>query len=276
MTKPPVSQDIAAALASYWHGRSGPGPSHSKLTSVFLAAKLADVAPEAPIGEQGLNKEQRVQRTVMAAVRRPASARVLIDGLLSSLRTNGQFDSEGYGYDASKFRALAQAFARQGWSLTASGELMPADGIDFETGGRAALDEQLARLRQNTDDPGSLLGTSKDVLEAVAKFVLKEIGVPNHDRMSYDELWHHARDRLGILPEQIAHSVPGAASIKAIMQSSWTIVKQVNILRNLQGAGHGRTLPTGVSPEQALLVVREACSMAEFTLATLDRQRGRR
>ena len=53
------------------------------------------------------------------------------------------------------------------------------------------------------------------------------------------------------------------------------IAEQVNVLRGLQGTGHGRTLPTGVSPELALLVVREACSVAEFTLNALDRQRGR-
>jgi hypothetical protein len=53
------------------------------------------------------------------------------------------------------------------------------------------------------------------------------------------------------------------------------IAEQVNVLRGLQGTGHGRTLPMGVSPELAMLVVREACSVAEFTLNALDRQRGR-
>ncbi len=61
----------------------------------------------------------------------------------------------------------------------------------------------------------------------------------------------------------------------AILQSSWTIAEQLNELRNLQGAGHGRTLPTGVSVELALLVVREACSVSEFMLITLDRVLGR-
>ena len=65
-------------------------------------------------------------------------------------------------------------------------------------------------------------------------------------------------------------------SRESIVQSAWTIVEQVNVLRGLQGSGHGRTLPTGVTPEQALLVVREACSVAEFALASLDRQLGRR
>ena len=64
-------------------------------------------------------------------------------------------------------------------------------------------------------------------------------------------------------------------AIKAIHGSSWTIAQNVNALRNLQGTGHGRTLPTGVSENLATLVVREACSVAEFMLRQLDHEVGR-
>lgn len=142
--KEPCSQDIASAFAAYFFG--GAGPSHSKLTTVFMGAGLGDVA-SAPEGGSttGPNKEQRVQRTLMAALRNPSKARPLVEGLLSALRVAG-----------------------------------------------------------------------------------------------------------------------------------WKIAQQVNVLRGLQGTGHGRTLPTGVTPEQAVLVVREACAVAEFALSSLDRQLGRR
>jgi len=65
--------------------------------------------------------------------------------------------------------------------------------------------------------------------------------------------------------------LPGASVIQTVMQSAWNIADSVNQLRNLQGTGHGRTLPTGVTAEMALLVVREACSIAEYVLMTLDR-----
>lgn len=271
----PVSQDIAGALAQYFF--NGAGPSHSKLTTVFLRAGLGDVAPN-PTGKstEGPNKESRVQLTVMAAVRQPTRARALVDGLLSALRICGSFDKTRAAFDGEAFTTLARAFARQGWTLTPDGELMAIGEIDLQTGGRDALDEQIARLRRNTDDPGALIGSTKDLMEATAKFILDELSVPYGEKASFDELWHHVRDRLGILPVQVAQDVPGAKCIKAIVQSAWTIVEQVNVLRNLQGTGHGRTLPTGVSPEQALLVVREACSVAEFALASLDRQLGRR
>jgi hypothetical protein len=61
----------------------------------------------------------------------------------------------------------------------------------------------------------------------------------------------------------------------AIQQSTWQIAEQVNTLRNLQGTGHGRTLPTGITEDLALLVVREACTVAECFLALLDKTHGR-
>ena len=129
--------------------------------------------------------------------------------------------------------------------------------------------------RRATDDPGQLLGSAKDLLESVAKFALKEFGVPTKKHDDFDHLWYMARERLNVLPAQVDSGLPGASNIKAILQSSWTIAEQVNKLRGFQGTGHGRTLPTGVSAEMALMVVREACSVAEFMLASLDRAMGR-
>lgn len=106
----------------------------------------------------------------------------------------------------------------------------------------------------------------------MAKFVLEEFSVPVTRGSDFSHLWYLARERLGVLPQQVATG-PGDRQVMAILQSSWTIAEQLNELRNLQGAG--RTLPTGVSVELALLVVREACSVSEFMLITLDRVLGR-
>lgn len=106
--------------------------------------------------------------------------------------------------------------------------------------------------------------------------MLDELLIPYGQKTSFDELWFHARDRLGIHPKQVALDQSGAAAIQAVLQSAWTIADATNKMRNLQGTGHGWTLPTGVTREMALLVVREACSVAEFVLTTLDRSVGRR
>lgn len=273
MLQSPVNDEVAGALAAFWFG--GTGPSHSKIASVFATAGYGDDDPWVP-ETQKPNKEERVLAVLRAARRRPERARQLVDALLVQLRVAGCFDSARTSvYDRDRVRTAQRAFRPLGWVLSDDGFLSPAGAIDLTTGGREALDEQVDRLRRATDDPGQLLGSAKDLLEAVAKFVMEEFGVTVAKSDSFDHSWHLARERLNLLPAQVNQALPGANNIRAILQSSWTIAEQVNKLRNLQGTGHGRTLPTGVSADMALLVVREACSVAEFVLATLDRTMGR-
>lgn len=103
--------------------------------------------------------------------------------------------------------------------------------IDISTGGRPALDEQLDRLRRASEDPALLLGTAKDLLESTAKFVLEELDLPIRPDADFNELWFHARDRLGIHPKDVSAAVPGERHIKSILQSAWSIADQANQLR---------------------------------------------
>jgi Abortive infection C-terminus len=265
-----LTDEVAAALAKFYHG--GDGPSHSALTASFVHAGYSDADPyDSALGTP--NKEQRVLAVTRAAMRRPANARKLVEHLLVSIRVGGYLQNRG-GEFASKVRALQIALRRAGWQLSDDAVLSPLGVIDLTTGGRPALDEQIDRLRRSTDDAGALLGSAKDMLEATAKFVLEELGLEVSKKADFNYLWHLARERLGLHPSQVDASTIGGEAIRKILQSSWMIAEQVNVLRGLQGTGHGRTLPTGVSPELAMLVVREACSVAEFTLNALDRQRG--
>jgi hypothetical protein len=200
----------------------------------------------------------------------------LVEAILVELRVYGCFDPARESYDEAAVHIAQQAFRRAGWILTDEGVLRTSGVIDLATGGRDALDEQLDRLRRAPDDPGQLLGSAKDLLEAVAKFVLEEVGFPAPANADFNHLWHLARDRLGLLPSQVDNSLASAPNIKAILQSAWTIADEVNKLRGLEGTGHGRTLPTGITAEMALMVVREACNVADLALTTLDRVTGRR
>jgi hypothetical protein len=141
--------------------------------------------------------------------------------------------------------------------------------------GRPAIEDQLGRLRRAADDPALLLGTAKEMLESTAKYVLEVFSVEITAGMSFEALWFHARDRLGIHPKDVDVTQPGGEQIREILQSSWSIASKTNELRNVEGTGHGRLLPTGMTTEMALLVVREACSVAEMVLSSLDRRLGK-
>jgi hypothetical protein len=103
----------------------------------------------------------------------------LVDALLVQLRVHGSFDADRNGiYARDRVRTAQRAFRPTGWQLSDDGYLGAAGAIDLTTCGREALEEQVGRLRRATDDPGQLLGSAKDLLESVAKFVLEEFGVP--------------------------------------------------------------------------------------------------
>lgn len=281
MATQPTSDEVAAALGAFVGG--GDGPSHTKLTRAFSRAGYGGVSPyDATSADFRAkpNKENRVRDTVSAATREPHRARELIDSILVEYRAFGFFtprsEVSAETQRLERVRFLKQAFARVDWELDDDGVLRPAGaGAVGSVEGRPAIEDQLERLRRASDDPALLLGTAKEMLESTAKYVLELFNVPYSERTDFNELWHHARDRLGLLPEHVDISRPGGGQIRAILGASWTIARTANEIRNVEGTGHGRTLPTGVTPEMALLVVRESCSVAELVLATLDRMTGR-
>jgi hypothetical protein len=268
----PVGSEVAGAFAAFFSG--GAGPSHSAITRVFQSADLDDSYIYRPDGK-GPNKETRVIEAFCEARKRPATGRKLVDELLVALRLAGLVGQSGTNPSDDETR-LRSALARENFSLTDQGELRTESGIDMSTGGRVALDEQLARLQSAQGDPALMIGSTKELIEAVGKFVLEEFGQPARPKASFEEILVLAQERLKIKPTQGDSSNEGFQIIRTIHQSAWQIAKSVNALRNLQGTGHGRTLPTGVSPEMARLVVKEACFIAEYMLTLLDRSFGKR
>lgn len=266
-----ASDEVAAAFGKFFFG--GAGPRHTALTRIFTGCGYHSDDPyDRATGTP--NKEDRVLAVFAAAKRRPAKARDLVDGLLGLFRVDGYFAVDPPDGVEHHVKTLRTALRRTGWDLTDSGDLASLGTIDLETGGRAALEEQIARIRRSTEDPGALIGSAKDLLESVAKFVLEGVGMPVTGKPDFPRHLHLARERLGLLPKDVDVSKPGGDAIRTILQSSQRIADQVNALRNVEGVGHGRTLPTGVSPEMAMYVIREAVSSAEFMLATLRRQYG--
>lgn len=274
----PVSDEVGAALAGFVAG--GAGPTHSTLTRAFARSGYGKAAPyNGSSAQQQPNKADRIRETVGAAVRQPQRSRELVDGLLAEFRVGHFFEQEsdpGKEHERrAKVRTVQAAFGRIDWELTDAGELRPAGvGTVTSVQGRPAIDDQLGRLRRATDDPALLLGTAKEMLESTAKYVMEAYSVPYRPNSTFDEIWHHARDRLGLLPAQVDQTRAGGSQVREILQSSWSIARMANEVRNVEGTGHGRTLPTAMTPEMAMLVVREACSIAELVLSRLDRATG--
>lgn len=198
-----LTDEVVAAVGRFFTG--GAGPRHNDLTSHFRRFALHDVAPYI---DGAPTKEVRVRQTLRAA-KGSRNERELIEALLGEMRASRCFDAAADEFNQSAVGVLGRALGRAGWTLSADGELSASGAIDLDTGGRPALEEQLKRLRRNTDDPALLIGTAKELLESVAKYVLRELDYPIRENSSFAELWHHARDRLGLLPESVTDAEDG-------------------------------------------------------------------
>lgn len=266
----PVNGEVVAALCAFVRG--GTGPSHSSLTSAFLAAGLVDLTPYVSGSMQNLNKVERIQEAGRAVWRQPSGGRRLVEELLSVYRVSGIFADSNLDMEKS---ALRSGLRQRGWSLDEEGRLEPLGEIHFEVGDRQALNDQLNRLRRSTEDAALLLGTAKELLESVGKFVLEEGNRLPDRRMDFPEVMTLSMEQLGVMPAQVDASTEGGKQMRKVYQAIRTVVEAVNELRNDHGTGHGRTLPTGVSVEAARFMIRQATIVAEMLLATHDRQMGR-
>lgn len=266
----PVNGEVAASLSVFVKG--GVGPSHSSLTSAFYAAGLGDIAPYSSGSLDSPNKVDRVTQACRSVWREPAGGRRLVDELLSTYRVHGIFRDSSLEMERSTLRSALQ---QVGWTLTRDGRLEPIGDIVLEVGNRVALNEQLNRLRRNTEDPGLLLGTAKELLESVGKFVLEEGNRLPDRTMDFPEVMSLSMEQLGVMPKNVDATTEGGKQIRKVYQAIRTVLEAINELRNAHGTGHGRTLPSGVSVEAARFMIRQATMIAEMMLSAHDRQMGR-
>lgn len=267
-----LSEEVSICLGKFFY--AGEGPSHREITNCFLDLGLQHADPYDPaVGTP--NKEQRVLH-LCREVRADnlSNAKTVLTRILTMLRAHGVFGLHRAKYQH-EIQNLSAALEQQHLGLTEQGYLKYGLEIDLQTGGREALEEHLQRLTTNDEDPGVLLGVAKELLESCCKFVLEENGMLPDRKADFDELVSLTFERLNLMPVDVDTSQPGGKQIRAIYQSARTAALQINELRNLQGTGHGRTLPTGVTVQAGRFVVREAAHVSELILTSHDRMRGR-
>ena len=87
--QPPVTDEIAAAIARFFPG--GIGPPHSVLSTAITGAGYGADDPFNPTTRTP-SKQHRVLTVFRAAQRRPDRARQLVEALLAQMRVEGRPD----------------------------------------------------------------------------------------------------------------------------------------------------------------------------------------
>ncbi|MFW6311905.1 MAG: abortive infection family protein [Nanoarchaeota archaeon] len=245
-------------------------PSHSDIEFQIKRVGLIDADPNKkgkPVG-----KAKRVRAVLSWALENNITAgEKLVSNLLSLLRSLGGFREASSNYvGKEEIENAKNAFKTEGYNLTSDGELRPfiLDNLSTKEM-KEALKAYIRRAKRGVEDAALLTGTSKDLLEAVAKFVISEKWGDKPKRVNFPTLLGQAFTALEIATPQNKVK-PGEPAQKRLERSLYELGCAVNTLRNKEGIGHGRIFLPNVSEDEARLAIESIGIISEFLLSKLE------
>lgn len=129
----------------------------------------------------------------------------------------------------------------------------------------------LDRLSQGfrDDDPESVIGQSKELIETTAKLILDEVGADYDPKADIGPLVKTAQKALGLSEGNPRKSPDSTQAIRQILNGARGVATGLAELRNQYGTGHGPGKPrTGLEPRHAQLAVNAARLWCDLMLAT--------
>ena len=135
------------------------------------------------------------------------------------------------------------------------------------------LAEHIQRIEKAMDtDPRQAIGSSKEMVETVAKTILIKRDVPFARGDDILELGKAVFKVLKQVPDDVPDAAKGAAIIKRTLNNLMTLVQGVAELRSFYGTGHGQDgKAKGLGVRHAKLAVGAAATLVTYWLET-DRE----
>lgn len=275
MDKIPVNDTIIYAIARLVDDaqKNRRDPSHSDIEFQITRADLGDADPNKegpPVG-----KAKRVRAVLNWAIDNDIQkAERFVAGLISSVKSCGGFreGSPNYvGTDA--ISDLASALKPEGFILAADGSISPI-AIDTLSGKRLtkALRGYVNRAKKGIEDAALVVGTSKDLMEAVAAHAIQELWGSYPETVNFPNLLGQAFTALGMAtPEQKA--VHGEHQRCRMERALYETACSINKMRNKQGTGHGRPWVADLRLSEAKAAVEFIGVLSELMLDNLEQKK---
>jgi hypothetical protein len=171
-------------------------------------------------------------------------------------------------------RMLNRELAKHGVTLDLFAcEVVPLSRVPKLATDLAGVALEMQRIEQSMGDGDALatIGAGKNLVEAAAKAVLRELGEPVAADDKVPALVARTHQALGVAA---GSDLPEA--LRTILGSSQKIASSLAELRNSTdgSGGHGSAEPASwVQPEHARLVAESAVAWTRFILATFERRR---
>lgn len=268
-----LNDETMATIAQFF--QDGKGPSHGELTLAFRRVDLEHLDPgNAP----GIGKVTRVRTVLGHAIDRHLdSGSRLVSMLIGSIRAHGAFRSQSDTYAGeTTIESLRDGLGHLGYDLDGEGNVRPKrfealEGKELTE----ALWSYIRRARIGASDPELVIGSSKNLEEATARHVLKEI-VGMYD----------TRGPRGQFPTQLSaafHQLDLKIPVtelsrdpsEAFQQAIFLLGIAVNRLRNEKGDGHGRPENSDATEVEGRLASQASGLVSELLLEALAEYKSR-
>jgi hypothetical protein len=157
------------------------------------------------------------------------------------------------------------------------GQIANFDDLDNATDllDKGHFQEYIERIKKSVDeDPGLAIGSTKELLEATLKIILKELKIPADKDDDIPKLLKKVQKALDLVPDDVDEAKKGAEIIKVLLSNLGQIVIKIAELRNLYGTGHGIDRKRkGLNERHARLTVGVGVTLATFLLETFELKR---
>jgi hypothetical protein len=270
-TKLPLNDFVIVAMAKLVDDSQSETrePSHNDIEYSFERAGLLDCDPKR--SGKAVGKSKRVRAVLSWALENDINAGENLVYLLLSLVTSyGGFRPSSKNYVGDEpITNLREVFRNEGYYLSTDGIinkiiLENLDSIEKNN----VLRAYARRAIKGVADAALVTGTSKDLMEAVAAFIVEQIWGSYSQHDNFPTLIGQAFTALG-LSTSYSGVQQDEPAFKRVERALFELACAINKLRNKEGTGHGRPFQSNVSNTEAKLAIESIGLISEFLLSKL-------
>lgn len=258
-----VQRALVELMIASWH------PSHHELDDALAATEFE--SPSVDETGMSVSKPKRIRAAFLQAdAQGKAAVDQVVIAIIQELPRRGVFDGP---YESEQVPQLVDSLREL---LAAGGLILAKDGsitrgaahVEVDTGGRATVERLLTKLRDPSLDPGAVIGTSKDLLEATAKHLLHEFQ-PETRAGDMSGVVSQGMKAAGLSTQSPDIEGPDARGIAKARSLVYATAEAVTMLRNRAGDGHGHVELSSVSREMAEYIRHMTLAAVQFQLSSV-------
>jgi hypothetical protein len=274
MNKLPIDDSIAYAIANLVDDAMTErrDPSHSDIEFEIKKANLFEYDPNKP-GVSPVGKMKRIRAVLVKSIDDATDrAEKFAYSIIALVKSNGGFREGSPNYvGPNAIKNLIDVLKPKGIIMGFDGSINQVilDGLSIKDKSEA-LESYVVRAKKGSEDAALVVGTSKDLLEAVAAHVLLCKTGTYPTTVNFPTLLGQAFICLDMATPQTKKE-EGEHPRKEIERNYYNIACSINRLRNKQGTGHGRPWMPDVTISEAKEAIQMMGIIADKMLTRLKK-----